>query len=114
MVDLYLDAVNKLAKWRAVFAGWQLGSRPLGDAESDAVRDHREATMLLRAEVTALMRALVEKGTITHADMQRLIAEEALHLDAMFERRFPGFKSTSNGMVMDVQVAAETMKGWRP
>lgn len=48
------DALNRLAKWRTVFAGWQLGTRARGDPESDAVRDHREATIMLRAEVNAL------------------------------------------------------------
>jgi len=42
-------ALNVLAKWRAHFSGWQLGTRPKGDPEGDAVRDHREATILLRA-----------------------------------------------------------------
>jgi hypothetical protein len=33
-------ALNVLAKWRGLFAGWQLGTRPKGDPESDAVRSN--------------------------------------------------------------------------
>jgi hypothetical protein len=53
------DALNKITKWRSIFAGWQLGSRPLGDPESDAVRDHREVTILERLEISALKQILV-------------------------------------------------------
>ena len=58
-------AMNRLAKWRSVFAGWQLGTRQIGDPESDAVRDHREVTLLLRAEQSALVLLLIEKGIFT-------------------------------------------------
>ena len=50
----YMAALNRLCKWRAIFAGWQLGTRAKGDPESDAVRDHREVTILLRAEASAM------------------------------------------------------------
>jgi hypothetical protein len=43
----YMAALNRLCKWRAIFAGWQLGTRAKGDPESDAVRDHREVTILI-------------------------------------------------------------------
>ena len=39
---------NRLCKWRTVLTGWQLGTRAKGDPEGDAVRDHREVTLLLR------------------------------------------------------------------
>lgn len=60
--QMVFEAMNKLAKWRSIFAGWQLGTRAKGDPESDAVRDHREATILLRAEVNALTACLIEGG----------------------------------------------------
>lgn len=50
----YERAVLRLTRWRTLFAGWQLGTRPKGDPECDAVADHRELSVLLRAEVTAL------------------------------------------------------------
>src|SRR5258707_8554059 len=48
-----LAALNRLTKWRTHYAGWQLGTRAKGDPESDAVRDHRELTMLLRVDLTS-------------------------------------------------------------
>ena len=35
-----MRALNVLAKWRTLLAGWQLGTRPKGDPECDAVSDH--------------------------------------------------------------------------
>lgn len=110
----YLRAVNRLAKWRSVFAGWQLGTRVKGDPESDAVRDHREVTLLLRAEVNALTGLLIQKGVFTLAEFQERITEECEHLEHTLERRFPGMKATDDGIQYDVPIAAETMKGWRP
>lgn len=37
-----MNALNILTKWRVLFTGWQLGTRPKGDPEGDAVREHRE------------------------------------------------------------------------
>lgn len=106
-------ALNKLAKWRTVFAGWQLGTRPKGDPESDAVRDHRELSILLRAEMTALVTLLVAKKIITREDWAMELEAEARQLDSDYERRFPGFKTSQDGVEMDVKVAMETTKGWR-
>src|SRR5205823_13019644 len=56
------DALNTITKWRAIFGGWQLGTRPLGDPECDAVRDHREVSILQRVETSALKQILVGKA----------------------------------------------------
>lgn len=107
-------ALNRLAKWRVVFAGWQLGTRPDTDAESRAVRDHREATLLLRAELSAVTDLLVRKGVITAAEWDAAVEREAEALEKSLQDRFPGFRATDQGIQMDVAKAAETMKGWRP
>lgn len=112
--DRLYAALDKLAKWRLVFAGWQLGTRTIEDPESQAVRDHREVTMMLLAEANAFTRLLVEKGVCTHEEFQQALLEEAEALDANYERKFPGMKSTPDGIHYDVQVAAQTMRGWRP
>lgn len=106
--------LNRLCKWRSVFAGWQLGTRLDTDAESQAVRDHREVTMLMRAELNALTACLIEAGVITARAFTEQVIVEAEHLDKMFERKFPGMKATDAGISYDLPVAAETMKGWRP
>lgn len=107
-------AFEKLAKWRAVFAGWQLGTRVKGDPESDAVRDHRELTIFLRAEVNALTALLLKKGVCTQEELQKQMLEETIALDVMYERKFPGFTSEPYGMVASLPDVANTMKGWKP
>lgn len=112
-MDLYSAAINRVAKWRTIFTGWQLGTRVKGDPEADAVRDHREATIMLRLEVSALAALLVKKGLFTADDFTRAVAEEAEHLNLAYEKRFPGIKATDEGMVLTFPEANETMKNWR-
>jgi hypothetical protein len=111
--DKLMLALNKLSKWRMVFAGWQLGTRAKTDPEAQAVRDMVERSLIMRAEVTAISRILWSKGLCTLIELHEVIAEEAEALDKMLEKKFPGFTSTQKGMVTDERVA-ETTKGWRP
>ncbi len=106
--------IERLGKWRSVFAGWQLGTRAKSDPESQAVRDHRELTMALRAEVNALTAMLVDKGICTPQQFGDRIQQEAEYLCHQYELRFPGFKATDSGMEMDVHIARDTMQGWKP
>lgn len=108
------QTLNRLAKWRSVLASWQLGTRLDTDVECQAVKDHREATLLLRAEVNALIALLVVKGVFTEAEFEAQLADEAEHLDATLRARFPGFRATDAGMAMNPAIAADTMRGWRP
>jgi hypothetical protein len=113
-LDDRLDAaMNKLAKWRTVFVGWQLGTRMKGDPEGDALRDHREVTILLRAEVSALTALLLDKGVCSKEELQRALLEEARALDELFQERFPGISTSSAGVEFSAR-AAETMRGWPP
>jgi hypothetical protein len=105
--------LQRLAKWRTIFTGWQLGTRPKGDPESDAVRDHREATLILRAEASALTSLLLDKGVFTFEEYTAAIEREADLLCMSLEARFPGMKATDAGMQLDRR-AAQTMKDWRP
>lgn len=107
-------ALERLAKWRSVFAGWQLGTRSKDDPECQAVRDHREVTMLLRAEVSALTQLLIDKKVFTLDELQEQTEEEAECLSKRYEMKFPGMKATDFGIRYDTKIAAETMKGWKP
>jgi len=107
----YHSTLNRLTKWRSVFAGWQLGTRAKGDPECDAVRDHREVTIILRTEVTALSGLLIKKGLITQEEYLQAIIEEADLLSNDYEKRFPGMAATDIGIRYDKR-AAETMKDW--
>ena len=109
-----MRALELLGKWRRLFAGWQLGTRLDTDAEFRAVADHRELTILLRVEASALAGVLLRKGLITEEEWLRALQEEADQLNADFARRFPGITASPDGMVYSLPEAAETMKGWRP
>lgn len=109
-------ALNTLTKWRAVFAGWQLGTRADNDPECRAVRDHREVTILLRAEVTALTGLLIKKGVFTAEEFTEQMIEEAEYLSASYAKRFPGMTATEHGISYDLEKLSEhgTMEGWLP
>ena len=107
------DALNKLAKWRSVFAGWQLGTRSKEDPECQAVRDHREVTMLMRAELNALTKVLLDKKVFTVEEFQTQLLDEATYLDKAYEEKFPGIKTTDIG-VSFTEASKFTMKNWKP
>jgi hypothetical protein len=109
-----IDWINRLGKWRTVFTGWQLGTRAKGDPEGDAVRDHREVTMMMRAELNALGQLLARKGVFTTQEFTDQVIEECRLLCKSYERKFPGFKAADDGMNIDVQIARDTTAGWKP
>jgi aspartate oxidase len=78
------------------------------------VRDHREVTMLMRAEINALTALLLKKGVCTQEELQQQMILEFEHLDAAFEQRFPGIRTTIEGLDIDPKVAPITMAGWKP
>jgi hypothetical protein len=105
-------ALNIVAKWRVLFTGWQLGTRPKGDPEGDAVRDQRELTILLRVEVTALTGLLLAKGVFTHDELLAALEREADQLTQDYEHRFPGVVASEDGLTIDKR-ALPWMKGWK-
>lgn len=109
-----INWIERLGKWRMIFAGWQLGTRAKGDPEGDAVRDHREVTMLMRAELSAVSALMIRKGIYTADEFMDQMLEEAKFLCEAYERRFPGIKATDYGMHLDVAIARDTMQGWKP
>lgn len=111
---VYEASLHRLTRWHTVFAGWQLGTRPADDPECAAVRDHRDSTMVMRAELTALTRLCLAGGPFTEEQYLNAVAVEADFLSESYEQRFPGFKATDEGLVIDPALAAQTMRGWRP
>lgn len=106
-------ALNILAKWRTLFTGWQLGTRPKGDPECDAVNHHRELSIILRAEVSALIALLVKRGLITEEQWLAALEREAIQLNQDFAAKFPGVTAHENGLTLTRQVLP-WMKGWKP
>lgn len=107
-------AMEILCKWRKLLTGWQLGTRTDTDPEAAAVRDHREVTLLLRAEVSALAGLLMRKGLISEGEWLRQLEIEAEELNEAHARRFPGITASETGLHFKLPEAAETMKGWLP
>lgn len=103
-------ALEKLAKWRKFFASWQLGTTSAGDGRYKAVADHREVSILMRAELSALTEILLRKGVLTEQQWTDALEREAKQLDQDYEGRFPGWRSLPEGLSMKLPEAAETMK----
>lgn len=104
--------MQRVLRWRAVFGWWQIGRRELSDPEWQAVLHHREQTLVLRVETSALVNLLERKGVFTDDEFCRQMITEAEALDHQLEERFPGFHATDDGMQMDPR-ATETVKAWR-
>lgn len=109
-------SLQKLTKWRSFFAAWQLGTRAKNDAELKAIKDHRELTILLRAEVTAITGLLLKKGVFSDTEFMEALQEEAEQLSADYAGRFPGVKATEAGLEYDLEEIKRhgTMDGWLP
>lgn len=103
-------ALDRLAKWRKFFASWQLGTVPAADGRYKAVADHRELSILMRAELSALTGLLLRKGVFSQEEWQAALELEAKQLDHDYEERFPGWRSTADGLSMKLPEAAETMQ----
>lgn len=108
----HLQKLNRLAKWRGHFAGWQLGTRASSDPECQAVRDHREATILMRAEMTAVVGLLLQKGVITQDEFHAALGEEADLLAMSYESRWPGARAGDDGMHYELERAHAWMQHW--
>lgn len=105
---------NRVAKWRAHFAGWQLGTRESTDPEAQAVRDQRELLILLRAEVNALTGLLVDAGVFSSQGFSERLIDELEHLDRSYAKRWPGCEAHDDGMHYLIPECVESMRGWRP
>lgn len=103
-------ALNILTKWRRFFAAWQIGFRPLGNPQADAIADHREMSMLMRSELSALTNLLIARGVFTPDEFREALDIEAAALSKSYEQRFPGFTSTAQGISIDVPKAQETLR----
>lgn len=108
----YRIAMERFTKWRRVFTAWQIGNLSDNGPEAMAIRDHREVTLLLRAENNALTRLLIKKGVFTSEEFTEQVIEEAEHLNKAYEEQFPGFKVTTFGLNIKAPESLETIKKW--
>lgn len=107
-------ALNKLAKWRTLLTGWHMGTRPKGDAASDSYRDLQEFRLILRVEVSALTRLLIDKGVFTEDEFDRAMEMDARLLDQALADKFPGVTATEEGLQLNPAEINQAgwMKGW--
>ena len=111
----HMPKLNRVAKWRSVLTAWQLGTRLKGDPESDAVRDHREATIVHRVEITAIVDLLIKKWIITQQQFIAAVEREAESFSRELEKKFPGMRATDIGIeYYDIHKVRKTMEGWKP
>lgn len=103
------EELNKLAKWRLILCGWQLGTRSNDDPEAQAVRDQRELLLIMRAELNTITRLLIEKKVFSNIEHDHALAEEADLLSNDMEQRFPGAEATDVGIKIDAARAASWM-----
>ncbi len=109
--DRMIAALNVLAKWRAVLAGWHLGTRTLHTPGTSAMRDLADKWLVMRTENNALTALLIAKGVFTVEEMQEQIRVEAEYLNEAQAEFFAGFVAGAHGItITDPALAAETMK----
>ena len=109
MADM-MRALNRLAKWRTFFAGWQLGTRGTDDPECAAVRDAVDARLIMRVELNAITFLLIQKGVFTAEEFERTVEASAKQMNRDLEERFPGVRATDEGISIEVPEGTDTIK----
>jgi len=110
-VERMTDSLNRLCKWRAFYAGWQLGTRPSHDGPTKAIRDATDARLVSRAELNALTSLLIEHGVFTHEQWADRVAKAADTLSADLEADYPGFRvDPATGLLTMTADAVGTMQ----
>ena len=84
------------------------------DPEFLAVRDHREITILMRAELSAMLRILLHKGFFTIEEYNDMLAAESLALSRLYESRWPGATAHEDGIHLEVEKSNAWMSKFPP
>lgn len=105
-----IDPLNKLCKWRSIFAGWMFGTRAMNAPGTAAMRDLAEKWLIMRAENNAILGLLLERKLFTESEFRKRLDKEADWLDRQQERNFPGMRTNEDGVVFyDLDMANKTM-----
>lgn len=110
----YHKALNKLAKWRTVFASRIMGTQTTEHVPTKALKEIVEGQLIMRAELNALLRHLTVNKMITNEQWLEAVKDEAITLDKLMEIRFPGITTSDQGVHFDPVMIREmgTMNGW--
>jgi hypothetical protein len=105
------DPLNRLCKWRMVLAGWIGGTRTLHEDGTKGLRDLMDKFLMARCEGSAFAALAIKKGLFSAEEFRVQLDKEADYLNTVYERLFPGFKTTNEGIVIyDFDLANDTMK----
>lgn len=107
-----MENLNRVAKWRTIFASWFLGTRSDTDEACKAYKDLVEKVLILRVENNALTQLLIKNGHIDPKEFGEAIEAEAVEYQKMLEKQFPGISATEYGMNINLEVAIDYMKNW--
>jgi hypothetical protein len=98
-----LDRIlNRLCKWRSVFAGWKFGTTDAKAGPVRCFRDQMDDRLTSRAELSALTQLLICKGVFTQEEYVDQVEIEANAMHAFLEHKFDGARATEEGIAMDV------------
>jgi hypothetical protein len=105
------DPLNRLCKWRMLLAGWIAGTRSIEQDGTKGLRDLMDKFLMARCEGNAFAALAIKKGLFTAQEFRAQLDREADYLNTTYERLFPGFKTSDQGIVIyDLDMAQETMK----
>lgn len=106
-------AMQKLCKWRMLFCGKWMGTASRTNTQAQCIRDVFSQLVLVRAEVNAITKILVDKKVVSHEEFCQVTIKEVELLDESYKQEFPGFESTSYGVQStDIKLAAKTTEFW--
>jgi hypothetical protein len=104
-------ALERVCKWRMILAGWHLGTAPKTAPGVQAMRDLREVVMLMRMELNALTKVLIDHKLFGLPEFQFALKAEAEQTEIDMAERFPGMRAIDEGIsIYDPPLAAETMR----
>lgn len=101
------NAYAVLSNWKSLFASWATGLRPNQNTSYLAAQEQAETILILRAELTACLNLLLHLGVVTKDQFDEKFCEAVILLNQALENKFPGFKSTNEGLVLDKPITAQ-------
>lgn len=110
IAQAYNRATQKLCKWRGVFIAWMHGTVAEGTPGLKAHKDRVDLQIMYRVEINALTALLIKKGVFTVEEFMAQVIEECELKEKEYEGKFPGYKSTDEGISIDIAVVQQTMK----
>lgn len=102
--------LNRLCKWRSVFAGWKFGTADNKSGPVRCFRDQMDDRLVSRVELSAIAQLLIDKGVFTNEEFVDQLEIEANAMHGFLENKFEGARATSQGIAMDTQRFLETCK----